>query len=497
MPKEYYKNFNYGAFGIGIRESSLQGLSENSDFYTKLTALAINAPFSSEFKKLKTDLVKNFLSGKMSDDEIYSSYKALSFANGITGDDVYDRINLKADLTNFSVKVNKVTDFGEFTDSSGTRYKLAGLSPSSENPYGKTEKVEDLKTFMETMSEKPTLQVFKNSDSALSVKTDEKGMYYEVYAPEFDKLKGLRSEHYLRENATGSNPLNSAFETFQNAFKTGYLEKSFNRKDAYTRFYEESIITPQFKNWKAPIETYLNPYFDLASSSPTNFLTSLIISRNVGDGSLVMPALITANAVKGLFFGANTPEHYQEEDEITNTLQAVRRSKGESSFFTMSNKDNLNKLKSYLSPTERKYFKDLINVSDYDSRQNIYEGSSERLRKVLDVAWGQQARFAKTSYTGYDVQQEKDIPIGPANFDTTFSNDSNIAFAQLRQNNYGKNYAYERPTLSRLLNKNEVDENREIINSLLETQQRVKSKKTLSTTFFQSVDYKKNNGRGY
>ena len=68
---------------------------------------------------------------------------------------------------------------------------------------------------MEKMSDKPTLQVYKNSDSALSVKTDEKGMYYEVYAPEFDSLKGLRSEHYLRENATGINPINSIFESFQ------------------------------------------------------------------------------------------------------------------------------------------------------------------------------------------------------------------------------------------------------------------------------------------
>lgn len=480
MPKDYYKHFNYGAFGIGIKESSLQGIDETSDLYTKFNTLAINAPYSAEFRTLKQQVVTNMINNKMNPDELYSAYKSLSYANAITGIDVTDRINLKADVEQQSVSVKRITDVGEFLGKDGRRYKLAGVGVDYDNPYSSEQKSSELKSFMNELKESDNLTAYVNQNKSLSVKIDEQGQYTEIYAPQFDKYKSLNQAHYLRENVDGSNPINSLIEFVSNAFKPSFLEKAYNNKDVASRFVDESIISPQFRDWADPVNSFLMPFVNMSERGVGGLLNSMILSAKVGNGSLAMPAINTLSFLKGSLFGESMSSNYYQEDLIANTLQKQREMSGLNNVYHMTGKENLSNLKTYLTPTERKFFKDIVNTSDLSAREKVYEESSARFRKVLDVAWKQQ----NYNYNGFDVSDKQ---INIANYDgPSLSNDNGLASAQLRQSVFGSNLAYEKSSMYK--NFGSINLFNNVYSRLKKHGNAITGTRTMSTTFASEVD---------
>ena len=491
LPKDYYKNYDFGAYGIGIKDSSLQGISESSDFYTRLNTLAINAPYSDEFRALKKELITNLSNGNVDEKQAYSAYKALSYANAIIGTDVSDRINIKADVENKSVSVKMVTDFGEFFGEDGIRYKLAGMNPDYDNPYSSERKANELKEFMTELNNSENLSVVVNSNKALSVKTDEQGKYVEVYAPEFDKYETLKQAHYLRENFVGNKTGNYILEFLSNAFKPSFMEKTFNNKDVVGRFVDDSLISPQFKDWENPIESFLMPFVRLSERGVGGFLNSMLLSNNVGSGSIAMPVINTLSFAKGLVFGESESKHYYEEDLIVNTLQKSREMSGMPNVYEMTGRENITTLKTFLSPTERKYFKDIINTSDLVAREEIYNESSARFRQVLDTAWKQQADFVNENYESFDVSKKTVNYINSSHFDSSeLSNDNSLATAQLRSSLLGKSFAYEKSNLYRNFGTISLFDNAQ--RRLIRQNNFSIGSKTMSTSFIDEVDHFEN-----
>ena len=467
----------------------MTGLSEDSDFYTRLKTLAINAPYSSEFNKAKGDMIKRLQSGSVSDSDAYKAYQAFSFANGIIGNNVSEDTSVRADLVASNVTVGSVTDFGMFTDKKGVRYKIAGLSPDSENPYGKTEKSQELQDFMKEVSRNKTFTAFSNADTSYSVKTDELGTYKEIYIPELDRFKTLKEKSYLRENYQGHNFIQDANETFSNFFKASHLEKYYNNKDVVGRFVDESITTPQFKSWTDPYNTFLMPYLTEASRNTKGYLSSLAMSGNVGDGSLALPALETLSYAFGMVNRPFNPKEYTHEDIVQNTYEMQMKSEGKQNIFDLQGGEPLNILKNMLSPTERKYFKEMVNVNDSETRQELYDAGSARLRAALQNAWKTQAVASRSSYQSYESDYDKDFIVASSS-DMALSGSSDTMFAEIRNQVFGTETSYEKPIINSLISNNSYNKgDSDKIDRILSSQRTIiTKKKILSTTYLKPVD---------
>lgn len=487
LPENYFRNFNFGVHSLGINNESMSNLSENADFYSKLKTLAINAPYSNEFNELKTQMISKLKSGSVDDKEAYNAYQAISFANGIFDNDVGENTNIRASLFSTSITIGNVTDIGSFTDTKGVRYKLAGIGPDIDNPYGGSLKAEELKNFMSELSRGKKVNAYFNSDLKFSVKTDEQGTYREIYAPQFDKYKTLRQESYLRENYNGHNPIQVANEAVSNFFKAGYLEKFHNKKDIVGRFVDESITTPQFKSWQDPLTTFLMPYLTSSSRDFGGYASALMMSTKVGDGSLLLPALETAAFLKGVVSKPFTPKHYAKEDLTQNSYQMMLNAQGKPNIFNLQGNENLNTLKNMLSPTERKYFKEMVNASDDETRQELFDAGSARLRAALQVAWKQQSSAAGHNFQNYSSSNDAEFKTVDLS-DYSFSGDSSSMYTEVKDAIFGADYIYEKPIINSLIKNHRAEETDRINNILAAQKTVIKKTRILSTTSINSYE---------
>ena len=186
-----------------------------------------------------------------------------------------------------------------------------------------------------------------------------------------------------------------------------------------------------------------------------------------------------------MFFGNKNSQEkvsvlLNEIEDLKNQLLLKEQEKEEIKNDFSKQLENITTLKTYLTPTERKFFKDIVNTSDLAAREKVYEEASTRFRKVLDVAWKQQ----NYNYNSFDI---KDNPINIANYDgPTLSNDNGLASAQLRQSVFGSNLAYEKSSMYK--NFGSINLFNNVSSRLKKHGNSVVGTRTMSTTFASEVD---------
>lgn len=231
------------------------------------------------------------------------------------------------------------------------------------------------------------------------------------------------------------------------------------------------------------------PYLTEASRGTGGYLSSLAMSGNVGGDSLALPALETLSYVFGMLNRPLNPKEYSNEDVVQNTYGMQMKAQGKPNIFNLQGNERLNVLKNMLSPTERKYFKEMVNVSDSDSRQELYDAGSARLRAALQVAWKNQAKNAHVYYDNYESDYEKNFVVADSSR-ISLTGSSDTMFAEIRNQVFGTDYSYEKPIVNSLVYNNgyNVKENNQIDNILSSQRTIITNKKILSTTYLKPVD---------
>lgn len=426
MPKNYFKNVSFGnvyneiPFGEFILPGEVYEKynklhSDDTGKYgvvDRLKILSKVAPFSKEFRHTRNLALKRI--GEMSHEEKQIVYQSLNYAEKWRERDVENNSRQEVDLDGTSVTIKRMEGLTEFYGTDNKRYKLAGISADYLNGRSSEEITSQMEQLQERLKRGATLRGYIASDPIMSVETDNAGEYIELYVPEFDYYDKLKKETYLRHSYNSDVDITDSLMTaFKNAKKPAYLEKVWGSKDAYHRYYYENILDPSFKNWETPISSFINPILDTASVSTRGYIGSMNIALRVGEfGDPVLPIMTTASYFKGMIFGANNIDRMQREDQLKNMIEFAKsqlpqddyRGNFNSSIYNMSESDGLSKMKNYLTMTEKKYLDDLVNEVNPETREKIYEASSDRMKKVLNTLWKRQAEYNGGSYEGEIIE---------------------------------------------------------------------------------------------
>lgn len=447
MPQNYFKNVTHGNIynEIPFGEFILPG--EVYEKYNKLhpddtgkygvvdrlKILSKVAPYSKEFRHTRNLALKRI--DNMSNEERQIVYQSLNYAEKWRQRDVDVNHRQEVDIEGRNITIKRMEGLTEFYGTDNKRYKLTGIGADYLQGRSSSDVTKQMKLLQEQLRSGNTINGIIASDPIQSVKTDNAGEYIELYVPEFDKYTQLQQDTYLRHSYNSDVDITDyIMNSFKNSKKPGYLEKIWGSKDAYHRYYYENILDPTFKNWETPVASFINPILDTASASTRGYISSMNIALRVGEfGDPVLPLMTTMSYAKGMLFGPNEVERVTREDELKNMIEYAKSQlpqddyKGNfnSSIYNMSESDGLSKMKNYLTMTERKYLDDLVNETDEDARQQIYDASSDRMKKVLDTLWKRQAEYNGGSYEGGNVElpdmEEFEMPEYNATNDSAYS----------------------------------------------------------------------------
>ena len=420
MPQNYFKNVSFGnvyneiPFGEFILpgevyekyntlhpdETGKYGVADRLKILSKV------APFSKEFRHTRQQALKQL--EDMSREEKLIVYQSLSYAEKWRQRDVVRNERQEMDTDNISVTVKRMESPFEFYGTDNKRYKLSGVGLDffdGRNNEIITDNMEELQKMVKRGS---TLRGVIASDPLTAVKTDNAGEYIEIYVPQLDKLKSLRQESYLRYSIESDGDItDTMFNAFKNAKKPASLEKIWGSKDTYYRYYYENILDPAFKNWETPVESFINPILDTASSSFQGYISAMNTARNVGEfGDPILPGMVTAAYIKGVFFGPNDVNRVERENYLKNLNEYAKsqlpsdgyRGNFNSSIYNMDKYDGLSKMKNYLTMTERKYLDDIANEINPEKREQLYNVSSDRMKMVLNNLWERQSEYLGGTY---------------------------------------------------------------------------------------------------
>ena len=505
MPSNYYKPFHRGKgtqFGA-YAETVLPGEQyerihemHSDEKYGKyglldrLRILAINAPHSDEFKMYRAEAMKGVMEGTVKGDDIRHAFQSLSYAESIIQPEVFDNPNQKAKLDEINIDGIQASGFGEFIDSEGKRYKLAGIDIKNivMGNRGSGEVQKDIDTLTKFLNDNKQLTVYRNSNLLSAVKFDSHGEYIEVYSPETDKLKSLSVPHYLKNTY---DPVSKVLNWFQNMYKPNFMEKAYNKKSTFERWYDESVITPEFKDWDSPYDSFVTPIFDKSRQGFTDYLQTTEIAMRASGGDVILPVMNTLAYLDGLVFGNKTPDRYRKEDLVQNTLEyqehmyAIENGKNDNSVFSIRPTDSIGKFKSFLSPTEKKYFDAMVNVTDDEERDKIYKAASNRLRIVLNAAWQKKERYIGESLglPEFEPPQLDVLNIGQDSYNES-NYDNQIAYARIKMQMGDETNTYEKRNMAKQVSDEVLKSNPEYIKELVQKSRKsVKKQTVLSNTF--------------
>ena len=153
--------------------------------------------------------------------------------------------------------------------------------------------------------------------------------------------------------------------------------------------------------------------------------------------------------------------------------------------FALRPTDSIGKFKSYLSPTEKKYFDAMINVDDDGEREEIYEAASQRLRAVLNAAWQKKERYIGESIglPEFEAQPLDVLGIGQETYNES-NYDNQIAYARIKMQMVDDSNKFERRSMAKQVSDEVLKSNPEYIKELVQKSRRsVKKQTVLSNTF--------------
>lgn len=428
MPTNYFMNREYGniydelAFGEYVLPGeTYEKINKlHSDEYGKygivdrVNILSKIAPHSKEFRRDMRIANANLPNYSAEEQEIV--YKAISNAEKFKERDVSVNNKQKIDVENTQVTVKRQYSTLDFQGSDGKRYKLAGLSPDymrNGNDNNMTAEINKLNSYL---SKGNSFEGVVAKDKNSSVKSDNDGEYIEIYVPEFDSLETLKSNHYLRYSSGDRNILSEMTSRFTNSRKVNFNEKIWGSKDTYSRYYKENVLDTPFKDWETPYDSFIDPIFKSAENAQgLGMLLAVKGSTRMGDkGDPIMPLLTAAHVLKGKVFGPSTPDRIEREDEIKNRIEFAKyldqdeefRGNYNSSIYNMNGTESLSKMKSFLTRTEKRYLNDIANEINVDTRQKIYDTSSDRMKIVLGELWKRQANYNGGEYEQENIELE-------------------------------------------------------------------------------------------
>lgn len=436
LPSNYYKNLSNGniynivAFGEFVLPGEVYekynklNPDEFGDYgvVDRLKILSQVAPYSKEFRHYKQLALKRLDS--YDDEQKKLVYQALSYEAKFKDNDVRESFE-KIDLKDINIKIKKSISPLEFIGEDGLRYKLSGININTLDKYSSKELTYELNELSKKLSPGKTIVGVTGSDYSTSVKTDNQGEYIDIYIPELDIYNKLKTESNLRYNFNNDFGIfDSMIQTLHNAKKPLYLEKFFGNKDAYHKYYYENILDTSFKDWNNPLDSFLMPIIDTASTGNfRDYIQATNIGIRAGDfGDPIIPLLTTGAFIKGKIFGTNIIERIEAENTLKDQIEYSKylsqdeygyRVGLNDSVYSMTGEEGLSRLKSYLTMNERKYFDNLVNETNEENRNRIYEVSSDRMKKVLDAVWKRQANYIGEEYKQRDnieLPTFEDIP---------------------------------------------------------------------------------------
>ena len=505
MPREYYKPFHRGKgtqFGAyaetvlpGEQYEKIHKLHSDEKYgkyglLDRLRIIAINAPGSDEFKLYRAEAMRGVMEGSIKGEDARHAIQSLSYAETQIQPEVFDDFSRKSETDKLELDGIQASGFGEFYDSTGKRYKLAGIDIKNVvmGNRGSDEIQKDIDSLTKFLNDNKQLTVYRNKNLLSAVKFDNSGEYIEVYTPEIEKLKSIVSPHYLKNNKI--DPIAEIYHWYQNEYKTNFMEKSYNKKSTFARWYEESVITPEFKDWNSPYDSFVQPIFDLSRQGLRGLIESSEIAFEASGGDTLLPLVNFGSYLSG-FFRDKRPERYKDEDIVQNTLEfqehnyALETGKNDNSVFALRPTDSIGKFKSYLSPTEKKYFDAMINVDDDGEREEIYEAASQRLRAVLNAAWQKKERYIGESIglPEFEAQPLDVLGIGQETYNES-NYDNQIAYARIKMQMGDDSNKFERRSMAKQVSDEVLKSNPEYIKELVQKSRRsVKKQTVLSNTF--------------
>ena len=225
-----------------------------------------------------------------------------------------------------------------------------------------------------------------------------------------------KKQNYLVNAANNKGSVfQKTLEAYQNEYKPFYMEKLFSRKDAFHSWYDENIVTPSFRDWNNPYESFVQPMMDISSEGNVTATASFIMN-NSGRTPFLLPLMSTANWIKGRMFGPNKVTRYEKEDDMQTKIEFIEsvnapegyRGANISSIYNMTGKESISKMKGFLSDSEKNFLPYLANETNQESREQIMSKASDRLQNVLSAIW-----YRQESYVNDNVAEPeyKELPI--------------------------------------------------------------------------------------
>lgn len=419
MPNNYYIDFKHGdpyrttpfAQYLLPGKTYKENYGLHSDYeygeyglLDRLRILATTAPFSKEYRDYKRE-AENKLNTA---DEKTKKHILQSFSyaeRAYNKKDIYERNFKDAEVINGQIGIKQVSSYNEFVGDDNKRYKLVGLETNItelSQKFNSDKAANILNNMRVNLQNMNNINFTVNKNTASRVKTDSDGEYIEIYSSEFNnKFKNAKKQNYLvNASEEKGSVAQKILEGYQNNYKPFYMEKIFGRKDAYHSWYDENIVTPSFKDWDRPYESFVQPMMDISSEGNVTAAFSYATNNN-GRTSFLLPTMAMANLVKGRMFGPNEVKRYNIEDEMQNKIEFIEAAntpvgyKGAniSSIYNMNGNESVSKMKGFLSDSEKNFLPYLVNETDETAREQIMSKAGNRLQNVLKALWYRQEKY--------------------------------------------------------------------------------------------------------
>ena len=421
MPNNYYIDFKHGdPYRItpfaqyllpGKTYKENFGLHSDQEYgeyglLDRLRILSTTAPFSKEYRQYKMEAEQKL--STMNEKDKAHVLQSFAYAERSGKKDIYERNFTNAKVEQGNIGVKEVRSFNEFVGNDNKRYKLVGLETDMNElskKYSSDEAASILNQMRSKLYASQSISFFINANPSSRVKTDNNGEYIEIYSKEFNEGLTNQKQNYLSNAAKNKGSvLQKTLEAYQNEYKPFYMEKLFSRKDAFHSWYDENIVTPSFRDWNNPYESFVQPMFDISSEGNLTATTSYLMN-NSGRTPFLLPLISSAHWIKGRMFGANEVKRYKKEDDMQTKIEFIEhinapegyKGANISSIYDMTGEESISKMKGYLSDSEKNFLPYLANETNSEAREAIMSKASDRLQNVLNAVWYRQEKYVNES----------------------------------------------------------------------------------------------------
>ena len=405
---DFLKNKNpYADYALGEfiapgstyeRHFGLHGEDRTYGALDKHRILSMIAPGSVEYNQAARE-VESLMSSLNRKDRIFASQSfsyADEYGERIFRSRVYDNIATEKR----TVSVDKVLDFNEFM-SDGKRYKLIGMEDDFNKlsqRIGGEAALREIDRMKDELSRSKNLTVKIASDPISSVRTDDQGEYFEVYSKELTR-RTMAKPHNL---STGvfSSLVGKTYEAYRNLPGKMEKEKLFGVKDPLEEWYYETVAAPYFRDWDDPIVSFVEPLFNISSSSIPGAFAMGSVARGLDSGNLlpVYQSITAAGTVAGMF-GDFESTAYTKETEVLDELEKNIYAKTGKGFYALRGTERISTLQKHLNASDAEFFEQLVNEDDPNRRERILEVANNRMATSLKMVWDRQNKYANEEVT--------------------------------------------------------------------------------------------------